>query len=167
MDRIRIVGGRPLKGDIPISGAKNAALPLMIASLLTDETLTLANVPHLADVTLLGRILGNLGVDVAIQGKRPGVSSDAGATDAARLLNQTFFLYDAAITGGNTLADGSLGPEAYAIWGFRTPQTDGRYDRPWPKPTMIRVRTTLHDRELRTPEGKSYEFIFPITPRAN
>jgi type II secretory pathway pseudopilin PulG len=96
-----------------------------------------------------------------------GQSTDAGATDAARLLNQNFFLYDAAITGGNTLADGSLGPEAYAIWGFRTPQTDGRYGRPWPKPTMIRVRTTLHDRELRTPDGKSYEFIFPITPRAN
>ena len=50
MDRIRIVGGNPLSGTIPISGAKNAALPLMIASLLTDDTLTLENVPHLADV---------------------------------------------------------------------------------------------------------------------
>ena len=47
MDRIRIVGGRPLNGRIPISGAKNAALPLMIASLLTDELLILENVPHL------------------------------------------------------------------------------------------------------------------------
>ena len=45
MDRIRIVGGAKLNGTIPISGAKNAALPLMIASLLTDETLTLDNVP--------------------------------------------------------------------------------------------------------------------------
>ena len=59
MDRIRIIGGERLKGTIPISGAKNAALPLMIASLLTRETLTLKNVPRLADVTLLGRILGN------------------------------------------------------------------------------------------------------------
>ena len=50
MDRIRIVGGNELAGNIPISGAKNAALPLMIASLLTDDTLTLENVPHLADV---------------------------------------------------------------------------------------------------------------------
>ena len=50
MDRIRIVGGAPLNGAIPISGAKNAALPLMIASLLTDETLELDNVPRLADV---------------------------------------------------------------------------------------------------------------------
>ena len=59
MDRIRIVGGRRLTGIIPISGAKNAALPLMIASLLTRETVTLHNVPRLADVHLLGRILGN------------------------------------------------------------------------------------------------------------
>ena len=48
MDRIRITGGAPLHGVIPISGAKNAALPLMIASLLTDETLELTNVPRLA-----------------------------------------------------------------------------------------------------------------------
>jgi UDP-N-acetylglucosamine 1-carboxyvinyltransferase len=72
MDRIRIVGGRPLAGNIRISGAKNAALPLMIASLLTDETLTLENVPRLADVGLLTRILVNHGVDYAINGKRPG-----------------------------------------------------------------------------------------------
>ena len=63
MDRIRIVGGRPLNGTIPISGAKNATLPLMIASLLTDETLILDNVPRLADVAQLQRILGNHGVD--------------------------------------------------------------------------------------------------------
>ncbi len=50
MDRIRITGGQALNGVIRISGAKNAALPLMIASLLTAETLTLENVPSLADV---------------------------------------------------------------------------------------------------------------------
>jgi UDP-N-acetylglucosamine 1-carboxyvinyltransferase len=72
MDRIRIVGGAPLTGAIPISGAKNAALPLMIASLLTDETLTLDNVPRLADVAMLKRILGNHGVDCMVLGKRAG-----------------------------------------------------------------------------------------------
>src|SRR3982074_3893015 len=72
MDRIRIVGGQRLNGSIPISGAKNATLPLMIASLLTDETLVLENVPRVADVGLLQRILGNHGVDVTIGGKRPG-----------------------------------------------------------------------------------------------
>ncbi|MEX6504884.1 UDP-N-acetylglucosamine 1-carboxyvinyltransferase [Jiella sp. M17.18] len=70
MDRIRIRGGNELKGTIAISGAKNAALPLMIASLLTDDTLTLENVPHLADVELLTRILGNHGVDMSVVGKR-------------------------------------------------------------------------------------------------
>jgi UDP-N-acetylglucosamine 1-carboxyvinyltransferase len=70
MDRIRIVGGNKLSGSIPISGAKNAALPLMIASLLTDDTLTLENVPHLADVEQLIRILGNHGVDYSVNGRR-------------------------------------------------------------------------------------------------
>ncbi len=70
MDRIRIVGGNRLTGNIPISGAKNAALPLMIASLLTEETLTLDNVPHLADVEQLIRILGNHGVDYTVNGRR-------------------------------------------------------------------------------------------------
>jgi UDP-N-acetylglucosamine 1-carboxyvinyltransferase len=80
MDRIRIFGGRPLKGTIPISGAKNAALPLMIASLLTEETLVLDNVPRLADVSLLQRILGNHGVDVTVSGKRAGEDEDTGQT---------------------------------------------------------------------------------------
>ncbi|HUZ68048.1 MAG TPA: UDP-N-acetylglucosamine 1-carboxyvinyltransferase [Beijerinckiaceae bacterium] len=80
MDRIRIVGGRPLAGSIPISGAKNAALPLMIASLLTDRKLTLENVPRLADVRLLVRILGNHGMDYSIDGKRVGEPAYAGQT---------------------------------------------------------------------------------------
>lgn len=80
MDRIRIVGGARLNGTIPISGAKNAALPLMIASLLSDETLTLSNLPRLADVALLKRILGNHGVDITISGKRAGEAELSGET---------------------------------------------------------------------------------------
>src|SRR3954470_23208511 len=80
MDRIRIAGGSPLHGSIPISGAKNAALPLMIASLLTDETLELTNVPRLADIQALLRILGNHGVDHLIAGKRPGQTAETGQT---------------------------------------------------------------------------------------
>lgn len=72
MDRIRIRGGNRLNGTIPISGAKNAALPLMIVSLLTPGTLTLANVPRLADVRLLQRILQNHGIDIMVEGKRAG-----------------------------------------------------------------------------------------------
>ncbi|MCP8885209.1 UDP-N-acetylglucosamine 1-carboxyvinyltransferase [Devosia sp. XJ19-1] len=72
MDRIRLVGGNELRGEIPISGAKNAALPLMIASLLTDEPLVLHNVPRLADVKQLERIMENHGVDIAVHGRRRG-----------------------------------------------------------------------------------------------
>ncbi len=80
MDRIRIVGGSKLNGTIPISGAKNAALPLMIAGLLTEETLVLDNVPRLADVAQLQRILGNHGVDIMSAGKRPGDREYQGQT---------------------------------------------------------------------------------------
>ena len=92
MDRIRIVGGERLNGTIPISGAKNAALPLMIASLLTEETLTLHNVPRLADVTLLSRILGNHGVDVTVVGKKAGQRTSDGQTfklTAAQIVDTT------------------------------------------------------------------------------
>ena len=70
MDRIRLIGGNQLRGEIPISGAKNAALPLMIASLLTREPLVLENVPRLADVKQLERILENHGVDIAVHGRK-------------------------------------------------------------------------------------------------
>jgi len=92
MDRIRIVGGRRLEGAIPISGAKNATLPLMIASLLTRDTLILDNVPRLADVGLLQRILGNHGVDIMVGGKRPGGSVEDGQTlhiSAATIVDTT------------------------------------------------------------------------------
>ncbi len=82
MDRIRIVGGSKLNGTIPISGAKNAALPLMIAGLLSEETLILDNVPRLADVVNLQRILSNHGVDIMSAGKRPGRSRISGPDPA-------------------------------------------------------------------------------------
>lgn len=64
MDQLRIIGGRPLKGDIAISGAKNAALPLMAASLLTAETLTLHNVPRLADIVSMEQLLAQHGASI-------------------------------------------------------------------------------------------------------
>ena len=92
MDRIRITGGWPLQGTIPISGAKNATLPLMIASLLTEDMLILENVPHLADVVQLQRILNNQGVDVMLSGKRAADSDHAGQTvkiSAANIVDTT------------------------------------------------------------------------------
>ncbi|MEL7528741.1 MAG: UDP-N-acetylglucosamine 1-carboxyvinyltransferase [Pseudomonadota bacterium] len=80
MDSIKVVGGAELNGVIPISGAKNATLPLMIASLLTDETLTLSNVPRLRDVAQLMQILSNHGVDYSVNGKRSGQNDLSGQT---------------------------------------------------------------------------------------
>jgi UDP-N-acetylglucosamine 1-carboxyvinyltransferase len=72
MDKIIIRGGRPLNGRIPISGAKNAALTLMPCALLTDEPLTLRNLPRLADVDSFGHLLNELGVSTAVEGSRKG-----------------------------------------------------------------------------------------------
>ena len=72
MDQIVIRGGRPLHGQLRISGAKNAALTLMPAALLTDEPLTLRNLPRLADVDTFGHLLNHLGVSTMVEGSRPG-----------------------------------------------------------------------------------------------
>ena len=64
MDRLRIRGGYPLMGEIPISGAKNAALPLMAAGLLSADGLTLENVPHLADIASMTALLRELGAEI-------------------------------------------------------------------------------------------------------
>ncbi len=66
MARIRITGGVPLDGEVWISGAKNAVLPILVASLLGDEPSTISNVPHLQDVTTTMELLGRLGVDLAV-----------------------------------------------------------------------------------------------------
>ena len=68
MDRIRIRGGNRVKGAIPIGGAKNAALPLMAAALLTDKTLSLSNLPYLADITNMANLLLQFGVAVSVEG---------------------------------------------------------------------------------------------------
>jgi len=72
MDSIHIVGGTRLEGAIPISGAKNAALTLLPCALLTDEKLTLANLPRLADVDSFGHLLNGLGVSTKIEGLKKG-----------------------------------------------------------------------------------------------
>ncbi|MBA3677753.1 MAG: UDP-N-acetylglucosamine 1-carboxyvinyltransferase [Sphingosinicella sp.] len=71
MDRIIIKGGKPLYGGICISGAKNAALTLLPCALLTDDPLTLRNLPRLADVDSFGHLLNQLGVSTTIEGARP------------------------------------------------------------------------------------------------
>ncbi|MBK5912864.1 UDP-N-acetylglucosamine 1-carboxyvinyltransferase [Rhodocyclus purpureus] len=68
MDKLLIQGGTPLKGEVAISGAKNAALPILCASLLSAEPLTLANVPHLNDISTMLRLLAQMGVEVTLDG---------------------------------------------------------------------------------------------------
>src|SRR4029450_9026266 len=72
MDSIYVTGGKPLKGRIPISGAKNAALTLMRCALLTDEKVTLENLPRLADVDNFSHLLNQLGVSTKVAGVKKG-----------------------------------------------------------------------------------------------
>ena len=69
MDKLLIEGGAPLSGEVSVSGAKNAALPVLTAALLTDEPLTITNVPHLRDVTTMLGLLGQMGVAVSLDEK--------------------------------------------------------------------------------------------------
>ncbi len=81
MDRIAIVGGARLNGEIPISGAKNSALKLMAASLLSPEPLRLTNMPRLADTRFLGKLLSRLGVEVTEQDGPDGAETVLNAAE--------------------------------------------------------------------------------------
>jgi UDP-N-acetylglucosamine 1-carboxyvinyltransferase len=90
MDRIRIRGGNPLSGTIPIGGAKNAALPLMTAALLSEEPLTLRHVPVLADITTLSHLLVQHGAAVTMVGARtPHEHGHALKIDARNIISTT------------------------------------------------------------------------------
>ncbi|MHB8622706.1 MAG: UDP-N-acetylglucosamine 1-carboxyvinyltransferase [Sulfuricaulis sp.] len=69
MDRLIVTGGNSLRGEISISGAKNAALPVLVASLLTNETVSIGNVPHLQDITTTMELLGRMGVRLVVGDK--------------------------------------------------------------------------------------------------
>jgi UDP-N-acetylglucosamine 1-carboxyvinyltransferase len=77
MDKLRITGGRPLNGEVTISGAKNAALPELCATLLTSEPVHLTNVPRLRDVATMRLLLDNMGVTTETHGERGGMSFQA------------------------------------------------------------------------------------------
>jgi UDP-N-acetylglucosamine 1-carboxyvinyltransferase len=90
MDRILIRGGVPLNGRIPIGGAKNAALPLMTAALLTDQPLTLRRVPRVADITTMAHLLVQHGVSVTMRGaEREDESGQVLVLDARRVVSTT------------------------------------------------------------------------------
>ncbi|HEY8554358.1 MAG TPA: UDP-N-acetylglucosamine 1-carboxyvinyltransferase [Burkholderiales bacterium] len=83
MDRLIVTGGYPLRGEIRISGAKNAALPVLVASLLTSEPLRIGNVPHLQDITTTMVLLGRLGVHFVVDDKMV-VEADASQVTSLR-----------------------------------------------------------------------------------
>jgi UDP-N-acetylglucosamine 1-carboxyvinyltransferase len=93
MDRIRIRGGNRLKGEIPISGAKNSALKLMAASLLTDEPVTLTNMPRLADIGAMTDLLMQFGVNMNVRRGAGLGQSDTMRLHAARI-ESAFAPYD-------------------------------------------------------------------------
>ena len=76
MDKLHIEGGRPLEGEVRISGAKNAALPILAGTLLASEPVAVGNVPHLQDVTTMIELLGRMGVTVTVD-ERMQVEVDA------------------------------------------------------------------------------------------
>jgi len=82
MDKLQISGGKPLNGEIRISGAKNSALPILAATLLADEPVTVGNLPHLHDITTMIELLGRMGVELMIDEK---MSVEANATTIKHL----------------------------------------------------------------------------------
>ena len=94
MDRIRIRGGRQLKGEIRISGSKNASLPLMVAALLTDKKLTLHNVPRLADITTMIQLLKQHGVEISAAPGENGHAHGTTLTLQAGKISSTTAPYD-------------------------------------------------------------------------
>lgn len=76
MDKLIVSGGIPLRGEVRISGAKNAALPVLVASLLSSEPLHISNVPHLQDITTTMSLLGMMGVRLVVDDKM-GIEADA------------------------------------------------------------------------------------------
>ncbi len=79
MDKLIITGGTPLNGEIRISGAKNAALPILAATLLADETVTVRNIPHLHDITTTMELLGRMGAELVV-GEKMSIEVDASTT---------------------------------------------------------------------------------------
>jgi len=94
MDRIRIRGGTPLKGSIRISGAKNAALPLMAACLLTEDTVMLANVPQVVDIATMANLLAQHGVAIRMDGSAPGGNTGHALELTAGTITNTTAPYD-------------------------------------------------------------------------
>ena len=83
MDKLIITGGVPLRGEIRVSGAKNAALPILCATLLADGAVTIGNVPHLRDITTTLELLGRMGVELMVDDEM-NIEVDGGTLNDVR-----------------------------------------------------------------------------------
>ena len=97
MDKIQIIGGNPLIGEVKISGAKNSALPIMAASLLTDEVISISNIPYLSDINSMIKLLESLNVTVTkkkkninFKSKKP--SSFSASYELVRRMRASFLI---------------------------------------------------------------------------
>ena len=140
MDKILIRGGVPLSGTIPIGGAKNAALPLMAASLLTPETLVLDNVPDLADIATMANLLVQHGVAIVARTARRRRDAGHALELSARHITSTHRALR------SRPQDAGLGPRARAA---------GRALRPGPRVAARRLRHRHRGRSISTSRGCS------------
>ena len=114
MDKLKITGGRPLEGEVRVSGAKNAALPIMCAALLTEKPLVLTNMPRLRDVGTMAKLLGEMGVQVdrSLDGADACGPEDSPLT----LLRGTPVPSDQVRNGPRTGVSGDGGVHPWRFW---------------------------------------------------
>ena len=127
MDSIWIQGGKRLEGKIPISGAKNAALTLLPCALLTDEKLTLGNLPRLADVDSFGHLLNQLGVSTMIEGVKKGeygrrmtLQAAEIASTVAQMRSETAYRLSATAAYGRIVGERLASLDPRPLTGFQT-----------------------------------------------
>ena len=94
MQKIVVEGGRPLNGEVQISGAKNAVLPILCATLLADEPVEISNVPHLHDVVTTAKLLAGLGATITIDQGTIGTGSESGIVVDPRTVNSHVAPYE-------------------------------------------------------------------------
>ena len=94
MQKIQVEGGAPLNGDVQISGAKNAVLPILCATLLADEPVEISNVPHLHDVVTTAKLLAGLGAELTIDQGTIGKGRDSGIVVDPRSVNSHVAPYE-------------------------------------------------------------------------
>jgi UDP-N-acetylglucosamine 1-carboxyvinyltransferase len=167
MDKLLIEGGRPLEGEVRVSGAKNAALPILCAALLAREPLVLTNVPQLKDVRTMRALLAQMGV--AQDAGTPGtIALDAGTIDwplAPYELVKTMRVDPRAWPACCTLREARVSLPAAARSACVPSTSTSRASRRWARD---RSRAWLHQRQARRLAGTRFVFdVVTVTGTEN